>query len=688
MGALIVRILQILVGPRAVALFTALIPILLAIQTFFGLSAAVAVQPEYVASQNRLKNKGWPFWAFYAGPYAWLLAQFQTLMAAFGFELQVYSRRALRQVLNDYPETRLSPPELVLSAVQSVQPEADVLAKLRDDGYDAATATQLIAIAGEPVAPGQALDLLNRYETGAIRGGGTFDTNWVRQVLSESRLKNKYQDAILELRYQLLTASDYIRLAVRDVFVPAKRAELTLDAEFPDLLVGKMRGIGVSESDARDLWAAHWDLPSPTQVYEMLHRKIIGPADVATYLASADYAPTWRQKLIDISYNPITRTDAKRAYKIKAPGFDDARLTQAFTDLGYSQSDAELLMGFTRQDVSEEARQERELLVGPVRSAALAMYKAGRISEAEVRQTLANLRYPVEIVDRFIADIQFARDAEQRDDVAAALKGAYVKALRSLDDTRAMLLAHGWDGASADDLLAVWTILRETTELQPHQVAEKDLTKAEITGAFADDLYDETQFREAILTLGYDATETDVIVGRAILVKTRKALADNVAVIHEEVIGGSRSFDDASVALDKLGVPATTKRLYLIRWGQERLKRIPDFPVALLEKLANAKLLGDTDARYYLINQGYDERQIQLLLSLWGITAADKARKALPKASTGGSTMLSRRDWEALYFSDATKRGEVLAGLTALGYSDASAMIIIDGIDRNRTVTR
>ena len=688
MGAVIARILALLVGPRAVALFAALIPILIAIEAFLTLSLTVRTQPEFTASENRLKSKGWPSWAFYAAPYAWLIAQFTSLMAAFGFELATYSRRALRAVLRDIPETRLSPSELVLSAVQSVQPEPAVIDLLRDDGYDAATATQLIAIAGEPVAPGQALDLLNRYEAGALRGGATFDTNWVRQVLSESRLKNKYQDAILELRYQLLTASDYIRLAVRDVFVPSKRAELTLDAEFPDLLVGKMRGIGVSESDARDLWAAHWDLPSPTQVYEMLHRQIIGPADVSTYLASADYAPTWRQKLIDISYNPITRTDAKRAYKIKAPGFDDARLVTAFRDLGYTQADAELLMGFTRQDVSEEARQERELLVGPVRSAALAMYKARRISEAELRSTLANLRYPIELVDRFIADIQFSRDAEQRDDVAAALKGAYVKALRSLDDTRAMLLANGWDGASADDLLAVWTILRETTELQPHQVVEKDLTKAEITGAFADDLYDEAQFTDAILTLGYDATETSVIVGRAILVKTRKALADNVAVIHEEVIGGTRSFDDASVALDKLGVPATTKRLYLIRWGQERLKRIPDFPVALLEKLANAKLLGDTDARFYLINQGYDERQIGLLLALWGITAADKARKALPKPATTGSTMLSRRDWENVYYADATNRCEVLAGLIAIGYSDASAILIIDGIDRNRTVTR
>ena len=108
----------------------------------------------------------------------------------------------------------------------------------------------------------------------------------------------------------------------------------------------------------------------------------------------------------------------------------------------------------------------------------------------------------------------------------------------------------------------------------------------------------------------------------------------------------------------------------------------------LLLYLANAKLLGDTDARFYLINQGYDERQIGLLLALWGITAADKARKALPKPGTTGSTMLSRRDWENVYYADATKRSEVLAGLKAIGYSDASAIMIIDGIDRNRTVTR
>jgi hypothetical protein len=108
------------------------------------------------------------------------------------------------------------------------------------------------------------------------------------------------------------------------------------------------------------------------------------------------------------------------------------------------------------------------------------------------------------------------------------------------------------------------------------------------------------------------------------LVKSKKALADEVEVIHQETIAGGRSFDAAAISLDKLGVPSTQKRLYLIKWGQERQKRIPDFPVALLEKLAAKSLLTTDSARFYLINQGYTEPQIMLLLALWDTNRADK----------------------------------------------------------------
>ena len=494
----------------------------------------------------------------------------------------------------------------------------------------------LYAANGQIPSPGQLLDLLNRQDGGEIKGPAKYTKQYVEDTLRESALKDRYIADIMELRYQLLGASDYIRFAVRDVYDAAARQKLTLDQDFPPGLAPKLVALGYSDTDAKDAWAAHWELPSPTQVYEMLHRgKLPAGVTVEDYLKSADYAPIWRQSLVDISYNPITRTDAKRMYKLRG---DFDALVANFRNNGYNEQDSKDLAEFTREDVSLETRQEKELLVGPVKNKALAMYQSRRISAAELRSTLLQLKYPEEIVSRFIADIDFVRESDRRDDVAAAVKGSYIKALRSKDDTVAILKKTGYTDEGIAEVMESWDILREATELQPHQEVTRDLTKAEILQAFSDDIYDEEQTRGAISALGYDDAETNAIVQRIVLQKARKVLADEVAVIHEEVLQGRSTFDEASIALDKLGVPSTTKRLYLIRWGQEREKRIPDFPVALLEKLAGKQLLTTETARFYMNNQGYTEEQQRLLLELWDTNRADKAAALEGRRQKGMTT--------------------------------------------------
>ena len=489
---------------------------------------------------------------------------------------------------------------------------------------------------GQIPSTGQLLDLLNRQDGGEIKGPAKYTKQYVEDTLRESALKDRYIADIMELRYQLLGASDYIRFAVRDVYDAAARQKLTLDQDFPPGLAPKLVALGYSDQDAKDAWAAHWELPSPTQVYEMLHRgKLPEGVTVEDYLKSADYAPIWRQSLVDISYNPITRTDAKRMYKLRG---DFDALVANFRNNGYNEQDSKDLAEFTKEDVSLETRQEKELLVGPVKNKALAMYQSRRISAAELRSTLLQLKYPEEIVSRFITDIDFVRESDRRDDVAAAVKGSYIKALRSKDDTVAILKKTGYTDEGIAEVMESWDILREATELQPHQEVTRDLTKAEILQAFSDDIYDEDQTRGAISALGYDEAETNAIVQRIVLQKARKVLADEVAVIHEEVLQGRSTFDEASIALDKLGVPATTKRLYLIRWGQEREKRIPDFPVALLEKLAGKQLLTTETARFYMNNQGYTEEQQRLLLELWDTNRADKAAALEGRRQKGMTT--------------------------------------------------
>lgn len=520
--------------------------------------------------------------------------------------------RAVRDTLSFYRPNILSIAGAVNAYIQNQITEAQFWKFAERNGVPEVDARIMVDTAGEPLAAGQFFDLLNR---------GLISEADAKQGILESRLKPKYTDLLLKLRYNLLGASDYIRFAVREVYDPPRRAALQLDEDWEGtvgpLLTEKLRKIGYSEEDAKDSWAAHWELPSPTQVYEMLHRGLINKDDVKDYLRAADYSPVWRDKLLAISYSPLTRVDVRRAYKLGVVTLDQVK--QTYKDIGYDDHNAQILTDFTKQDANTERVQERELLVAPVKAQALALYKSRRISEGQLRQTLANLKYPNETVDRFIADIEFVRESDHRDDIANAVKLSYVKALRSREDTITLLTNHGWSLEGITQLMEAWDILREATELQPHQSAQRDLTKGELLAALSDGLWSEDQVRESMLKLGYDDNETAAIIGHQKLVQARKDQQEQVDVVHEQYVSRAIDRDAASIRLDQIGVNANRKYLLLAKWSLELEKRIPDFSLSMLEQMVKKNVLSEDLLGQYLRRQNWTDEQIYLLMTLWGM---------------------------------------------------------------------
>jgi Holliday junction resolvasome RuvABC DNA-binding subunit len=542
---------------------------------------------------------------------------FQSISTAVQARFAIYVRRSARLVNYNQPETPLSPAEVVAAIIQSAITETDGRERLRYDGIAGPNADALLAIAGEPLAPGQALELYNRWRAGLAKPGRTYDLEWVKQALAESALKNKYQDAITDLADNFLGAPDYIRMAVRDAFNDTVAARDGTDEDFPEVLAPLLQALGYRKEDAKAAWRAHWDLPSPTQAYEMLHRGLITEDQLADYLRQADYAPRWRPLLEKISYNPITRTDAKRAYKIKAPGFDEARLKQAYKDLGYNDADADLLVEFTRQDVGEEAKQERELITGPVRTQALNMYRARRITEAELRKTLSSLGYGQDVTDRYVREIEFTRAVEQREDVAAALKSAYVKGLRSRDDTRTLLIQGGWPDDAVEDVLGPWDLLRQATELQPHQAAQRDLTQAQLVAAYADALLDRTEAFNRLLALGYDDTEAETLLALQDYKTTQEDLKARVENVRLNFLRYAYTEAEASTELTKLGLPVLRVRNLVMSYAREREKATPDFSIATLEGMVKTGVMPEDVAAGYLERQGFLPEQRFYLLNWW-----------------------------------------------------------------------
>lgn len=169
---------------------------------------------------------------------------------------------------------------------------------------------------------------------------------------------------------------DFIRFAVRETFKPEVVKEYGYDNDFPSAMIPYAKKAGMSEEWLKHYWRAHWEIPSPRQGYEMLHRGVIDQSSLEGLLKIGDYAPGWIQPLIDISYNPITRVDLRRLY---ADGvIDENRVYNGYLELGYSAENAELITAWVVKSTQVE---DRELTKAEV-------LKSFRIDETSKEQAI------------------------------------------------------------------------------------------------------------------------------------------------------------------------------------------------------------------------------------------------------------------------------------------------------------
>jgi len=231
----------------------------------------------------------------------------------------------------------------------------------------------------------------------------------VNEELKAHGFNDKEISVLRELSYAYPSPTDFIRFAVREVFTDDKETQEALSAEFPEDIVPYAEKAGMRKDVLEWYWKAHWELPSPTQVYEMLHRlnpdvlKVRGDTykemgleldklqttkeTVEFYLKQADYDKRWRQRLLAISYNPLTRVDLRRIYELGL--IDDNELLARLMEVGYTKKDAELMMEFYKTFRQEEARTFAKTEIKYL------LYY-GIINEAEAKVMLERLGYTEE----------------------------------------------------------------------------------------------------------------------------------------------------------------------------------------------------------------------------------------------------------------------------------------------------
>jgi len=224
--------------------------------------------------------------------------------------------------------------------------------------------------------------------------------------------------------------------------------------------------------------------------------------------------PFWAERMIEISYRPLTRTDAQRAYFIDA--LSEQELKDAYLDIGYSDSNADKLVRFTKQ-----LKAQRKQAKGGTEKATsvLRYYKSWLIGETEARQRLVNggLSEQGAIEALAIADNQ--RKNESQLLCIRGVKNKYKK--YQITDLQAQqeLTSIGMAVENIAPTIRNWNCERS---FKP-----KELTLAQVCKAYQNNLINDEEYRRRLSAIGYMEDESGILLEICASAKANKNKGKN-----------------------------------------------------------------------------------------------------------------------------------------------------------------
>lgn len=266
-------------------------------------------------------------------------------------------------------------------------------------------------------------------------------------------------DLFKSLYWLIPQPQDLIRMAVREVFSPEIAERFGQFEDFPKPFVEWSKQIGLSEQWAKNYWAAHWDLPSPQMGFEMLHRGVIDNSELTLLLRALDVMPYWRERLIKISYNPLTRVDVRRMYQFGV--IDESQVKKAYLDLGYDEEKASWLTEFTKRYATPEDGSELSDFKALARATYSQAYKRKLINREEYQKFLTDMKYYKDDIELLITLDDYAIQqsdklfevSDYRKEYRKLILNAYDRGLLDAYTLKGMLLDLGY--SESDTVLEI-----------------------------------------------------------------------------------------------------------------------------------------------------------------------------------------------------------------------------------------
>jgi len=514
-------------------------------------------------------------------------------IAAIGFGMVGYwSQIFVAESQAKYPADVIPPDELILQLYRGqIEPQ---IAKneLSKNGFSGEWADRIIEARRPRNAPDEYIRMWLRGES--MEGG-------IDDKLAELGFPEDEINILKTLAHYIPALPDLVRMAVREAFTPEIVEQYQLHADFPPEFAEWAERVGVSEEWAKNFWAAHWELPSITMAFEMLHRGIITDEELATLLRTLDVMPYWRDKITAVAYRPYSRVDVRRMYGVGV--LDEAAVKRSYLDLGYDDEKAENMTAFTLLfgKSAERDLTKAELLRG---------YREGILEPKPTHNALVEMGYSEDEADFYIA----LEDVKKADALTKFKINLSITRYRAGDiDVNELrgILGQLNLPAEQQDLIIEREQLKDT-------VKETLPTREDVVRWFHDGLLDEPDAKQYLSTMGYSDTLIDLY-----LIEQEKAPTAGTTL--RWLVRGL--------------IDEGTARSYLkeARYGDSEidlliqeatdlapaLEKLP--PIKQVQTWYLAELISIGEAEVYLKAYGYGDKEIGLFIHEWTPTPEEIA---------------------------------------------------------------
>lgn len=392
--------------------------------------------------------------------------------------------------LAEYAQNFVSPNQLpdIFTLVdmynKNVVTEDDFFKSAQRLGYSAQWATNWINTTKQLLSAG---DYIHSWRRGII------DENTLDLKLQKLKIYEHDREILKKVSLFFPTPSDLVQFAVREVYSPDIVEKFGQKQDLPEKFLEEAYKVGMSIEQATNYWAAHWELPSILQGFEMLHRRVIDQGELNQLLRAKDVMPFWRDKLTQISYNPLTRVDVRRMYSVGV--LDKEGVYSSYLDIGYNEKNAELMTEFT-------IRYENDAMQGLTRATVVSAYKDSIISREELKTYLEGFGYTNEVVEFWLENADYERTLEEVKLYKNDLINLYKKGAITIDDVRNFLLSEDLPATYIDRVIAeAITIKAERTKVPSKEDLSNWLTKGYI---------DESYYVEKMRLIGYQDTDIQI----------------------------------------------------------------------------------------------------------------------------------------------------------------------------------